>query len=436
MTSDYDELTWPLNPQVEIAFKQVMAYILQGLGFDSQFESLKQIRQFSFCASASSLGAVDAPKDEDISEQNITVGLNICRKLIYASKSQLFEPGVSDKDVEPFLPKIRHSAFSHYNVLDLQYALFAGFRNEHIDTPILRFIIARKLDVDATLHMLLKCWDWRVNVHPVDKYLLEGDGKLYMRHAKSELIDAFRLNQIYLRGYDRERRPLVFVQVCRHFRHLCPDHDFERVICLIFEWTKLRLEESKGVNKGSILFDMTAFSLKNADLHAVKFLASAFEANYPEYLGVILIHKAPWIFGTVWRIIRPWIDQRVASKIHFTYTLDDLKQYINVENIPSKLGGKDDYDGDYVDPTPENCNPLPVDYNFEELLEKYFEVILQYIQTTISYIRASDPQKSRFYLDKRLEHQREAALLYTKLDPYIRYKGLYERCGEVKTIGL
>ncbi len=32
------------------------------------------------------------------------------------------------------------------------------------------------------------------------------------------------------------------------------------------------------------------------DYAPVKFMIKVFEANYPESLGVILVHKAPWIF--------------------------------------------------------------------------------------------------------------------------------------------
>jgi hypothetical protein len=34
------------------------------------------------------------------------------------------------------------------------------------------------------------------------------------------------------------------------------------------------------------------------DYHPVKFMIKCFEANYPESLGVVLIHKAPWIFSS------------------------------------------------------------------------------------------------------------------------------------------
>ena len=32
------------------------------------------------------------------------------------------------------------------------------------------------------------------------------------------------------------------------------------------------------------------------DYTPVKFLIKAFEAHYPESLGVCLVHKAPWVF--------------------------------------------------------------------------------------------------------------------------------------------
>lgn len=50
----------------------------------------------------------------------------------------------------------------------------------------------------------------------------------------------------------------------------------------------------------TIVFDMTGFSMANMDYAPVKFMVKCFEANYPECLGAVLVHKAPWIFqGTL-----------------------------------------------------------------------------------------------------------------------------------------
>lgn len=42
------------------------------------------------------------------------------------------------------------------------------------------------------------------------------------------------------------------------------------------------------------------FSLSvSQDYTPVKFMIKCFEANYPESLGSVLIHKAPWLFSSL-----------------------------------------------------------------------------------------------------------------------------------------
>lgn len=61
-----------------------------------------------------------------------------------------------------------------------------------------------------------------------------------------------------------------------------------------------------------IVFDMTGFSMANMDYTPVKFMIKCFEANYPESLGAVLVHKAPWLFqGMVAKVV--WMSQ--ANKI-------------------------------------------------------------------------------------------------------------------------
>jgi hypothetical protein len=43
---------------------------------------------------------------------------------------------------------------------------------------------------------------------------------------------------------------------------------------------------------------MTGFGLSNMEYPPVKFIIKCFEANYPESLGVLLIHNAPWVFSS------------------------------------------------------------------------------------------------------------------------------------------
>lgn len=71
-------------------------------------------------------------------------------------------------------------------------------------------------------------------------------------------------------------------------------------------------------------------------------MVTCFEAYYPETLGSCLIHRAPWVFSTVWNLITPLLDPVVASKIHFTKDLDELQSYVSKDALPGDLTGEKD----------------------------------------------------------------------------------------------
>jgi hypothetical protein len=52
--------------------------------------------------------------------------------------------------------------------------------------------------------------------------------------------------------------------------------------------------------------------------------------------------QAPYLFSTVWSLIKPWLDEATVRKIHIlgrNYK-SELQQYIAPENLPVDLGGK------------------------------------------------------------------------------------------------
>ena len=78
-------------------------------------------------------------------------------------------------------------------------------------------------------------------------------------------------------------------------------------------------------------------------------MIKCFEANYPESLGAVLIHKAPWLFSSIWSIIKGWLDPVVAAKIHFTKNREDLEKFIPPNQIMKELGGAEDWEYEYVE---------------------------------------------------------------------------------------
>lgn len=176
---------------------------------------------------------------------------------------------------------------------------------------------------------------------------------------------------------------------------------------------------------------MTGFGMANMDYTPVKFMIKIFEANYPESLGHICVHRAPWIFNTIWGVIKGWLDPVVASKISFTKDEKDLAAYIPPENIPKELGGKDDWEYEYVEPAPAEAAQIasasssPV---YQAVKAERAELVAQFETLTLQWVRnEGGPEVAA-------QRQRIAAQMqanYWKLDPFVRAPSLYDRTGVI-----
>ena len=183
----------------------------------------------------------------------------------------------------------------------------------------------------------------------------------------------------------------------------------------------------------------------------MKFMIKCFEANYPESLGAVLVYKSPWIFHGrsilvppcvsitwltflgIWKIIKGWLDPVVASKVHFTKTLEELEEFVEKKHIPKELGGNDDWIYHYVEPIPDENRLLTDDSARQQLSEKRAALVREYEATTQQWIRERAPAEAtrtkRTQLTDRLREN------YWEIDPYIRAKSLYDRTGMLREGG-
>ncbi|WVR07260.1 hypothetical protein IAU60_004301 [Kwoniella sp. DSM 27419] len=58
-------------------------------------------------------------------------------------------------------------------------------------------------------------------------------------------------------------------------------------------------------------------------------------------MGNMFIINAPYLFSTVWSLIKPWLDEATVRKIHILGKgyKTELQQYIDPANLPTELGG-------------------------------------------------------------------------------------------------
>lgn len=123
---------------------------------------------------------------------------------------------------------------------------------------------------------------------------------------------------------------------------------------------------------------MTDFSMANMDYAPVKFMIKCFEANYPESLGAVLVYKAPWIFNTVWSLIRGWLDPVVAGKVHFVKHPKDLQEFVPVSQIPVDMGGEEKWEYQYVEPKEGENHLLKEEGASEGLLSERQGIVKSY----------------------------------------------------------
>jgi hypothetical protein len=153
-------------------------------------------------------------------------------------------------------------------------------------------------------------------------------------------------------------------------------------------------------------------------------MIKCFEANYPESLGVVLIHRAPWIFQGIWKVIRGWLDPVVAQKVNFTSNKAELSEFIDPFQQMKELGGDEPFEYSYIEPvTGENDKMKDVTAR-DKIQSERDQLVSDYEASTLAWVDGDSKAK-----DKRKSIAGSLATNYWRLDPYIRARSLYDRLG-------
>ncbi|KAF6219321.1 hypothetical protein HO133_005146 [Letharia lupina] len=323
----------------------------------------------------------------------------------------------------------------------IRTAFWSMVKHDDPDGLLLRFLRARKWNVQNALIMLISTMHWRMQeMHVDDDIVRRGEAGALDDSINStsptkkeghDFLTQMRLGKSFLHGTDKEGRPLTFVRVKLHKQGEQSEASLERFTVYTIETARLLL--SPNVDTAAIIFDMTDFSMANLDYGPVKFMIKVFEANYPESLGVVLVHKSPWMFQGVWKLIRGWLDPVVAGKVHFTKNVEELAEFVERSHIIRELGGDDPWTYQYVEPVAGE-NKLQSDgVTRQRLLDERAAVVKDYEATTQQWIR--DPNSTHALQQRRSELTNRLRTGYWELDPYLRARTLYDRTGIIREGG-
>lgn len=174
---------------------------------------------------------------------------------------------------------------------------------DHPDVLVLRFLRARKWDVEKAVTMLVSALNWRHERRLEDDIIRKGDSIALAKEQSADeksFMAQYHSGKAYVRGSDKERRPVFIIKVRLHDPKLQSPESMEMFVLHNIETIRTMIRHPS--EKACLIFDLTGFGMKNMDFHVVKFLVQVFEARYPEYLGVVLVHNAPFIFWGLSRL--------------------------------------------------------------------------------------------------------------------------------------
>ncbi|KAI0431747.1 CRAL/TRIO domain-containing protein [Xylaria sp. FL1042] len=306
--------------------------------------------------------------------------------------------------------------------------------SEHPDALVLRFLRARKWDVEKAMIMLVSAINWRLERNLVEIIVHNGESVGLKKDPSADdqgFISQYRSGKSYVHSKDKENRIVYVIKVRLHDPSAQSGEAMETYILHNIE--SLRILMKPPDDKCCLIFDMTGFGMKNMDFHVVKFLVSVFEARYPETLGLVLIHNAPFIFWGIWNIIKGWLDPVIASKIHFTRKSADLLQHISQENLQTSYGGEDTFEYQYIEPVEGENARLDESEKRAEIKKERDELTGEFEKCTIEWasLAANSPEEKEKG-SQRTQLADHLTNSYWKLDPYIRARTYFHRTGMIE----
>lgn len=333
-------------------------------------------------------------------------------------------PSSSSKDGPP--SKEDSKASSDAKTIDAAVAKYGGkylrqsfWDTVKMDAPdqfVLRFLRARKFDVNRGVAMLIGAIQFHLDVHTED-ILFKGEEGL---KDVPGFLNQFRRGISYLEGSTEKELPIYFIHVARHLTSAQKPETLQQFVVLAME--NARLLCTPPMEKCVIVFDMAGFGLKNMDWNCVMFILKCLEAFYPESLQRIYIHGAPWIFKGIWSALQPLMDPDVQAKIKFSTKAQELEEHVPRSRFRKGMGGTLDWDWEYPEPKAgENICQKDTETRVK-IQREYRALCQQFEDATQAWLNDdSDMEYRREVLTKQLR------LKYYQMAPFVRALTVYSR---------
>ena len=214
------------------------------------------------------------------------------------------------------------------------------------DLFLLRFLRARKFDLEKTMLMFKKFLQWRI------------DMKVDEINQSYEMENLIEIKKLYPHGYhrtDKIGRPVYIelydkTDVNGLFKITTEDKmvkyyikQYERQIKYIFPACSAVVQ--RPVEQSCTILDANGIgvmSLVGPIKGFVKLASDIGQDYYPEMLGKMTIVNVGFLFRAIWSMVKSFIDAKTQSKISLLKSnyKEELLKLIDEDKLPSFFGGK------------------------------------------------------------------------------------------------
>jgi hypothetical protein len=217
--------------------------------------------------------------------------------------------------------------------------------NVYDDLYLLRFLRARKFDLEKTTIMFKKFLNWRIT-EKVDDIREHFDF--------SEVLE---VKKVYPHGYHKtdKKGRLIYIELISKldvsglFKITTEERMIKYYIKAYERQMKLMFPACSAVVKTPVEQSFTILDLNGIGIsHVVgktksfvKLASDIGQDYYPEMLGTMFLLNTGFFFKAVWALVKGFIDPKTAGKIQMLGSSyqNELYKWADPENLPTLVGG-------------------------------------------------------------------------------------------------
>ena len=200
-----------------------------------------------------------------------------------------------------------------------------------------RYLVARQWNLKAAETQLLATIEWR-----------QQDSTLNLQFHQSPLAsqNPYAMSMRII-GVDKDGRPICFTSFAQSNDRWNVDANIAHMTllmesCCQMIYNRLRLNGTTNNNETAssrqwiFVIDFDGFAMKDAANPKSGVLTAKLLQNYPELMNMVILLNSPYLFSGMYALIKPFLDDRVKSKINFVSGRTKTKVF--TEELQRRLG--------------------------------------------------------------------------------------------------